>query len=272
MIRLLAAASAAAAVGFLAVGARGRDPFARIGDYLRPRTLPQPTPTTDHDRLAAAGLDWTAADLRVRRAVAVALGVAVGALLAQGDLFLAGTGRSTPASMALGGAAGWLLLSMWITTRIQRRALHLRLELPVLADALALGVLAGDPVVAAIAGYVERSRGVGAEELRRVLDDHESGTALPEALNAAARSTAEPEAARLYGLLAHAHVTGGRLAETLAAYAADVRAGLARSMTAESGRRAITSYGPVLALMVPVALLFLLYPTLVGLRSLATGN
>ncbi len=35
------------------------------------------------------------------------------------------------------------------------------------------------------------------------------------------------------------------------------------------GRRALTTYGPVLALMVPVTLLFLLYPTLVGLRSLA---
>ncbi len=62
------------------------------------------------------------------------------------------------------------------------------------------------------------------------------------------------------------------IASLLAAYAADVRAGLARSMTAESGRRAVTSYGPVLVLMVPVALLFLLYPTLVGLRSLATGS
>jgi hypothetical protein len=44
---------------------------------------------------------------------------------------------------------------------------------------------------------------------------------------------------------------------------------LARDLTAEGGKRALATYGPVLALMVPVTLLFLLYPTLAGLRSLA---
>ena len=70
-------------------------------------------------------------------------------------------------------------------------------------------------------------------------------------------------------LLAHAHDTGGRLADALGDLGTDYRASLARDLTAEGGRRALTTYGPVLALMVPVTLLFLLYPTLVGLRSLA---
>ncbi|MCL1692074.1 MAG: pilus assembly protein TadB, partial [Actinomycetia bacterium] len=70
-------------------------------------------------------------------------------------------------------------------------------------------------------------------------------------------------------LLAHAHDTGGRLADALGELGTDYRAALARDLTAEGGRRALTTYGPVLALMVPVTLLFLIYPTLVGLRSLA---
>ena len=70
--------------------------------------------------------------------------------------------------------------------------------------------------------------------------------------------------------MANAHGTGGRLAETLADLAADYRATLARDLTAEGGRRALSTYGPILALMVPVALLFLMYPTLVGLRQLST--
>jgi hypothetical protein len=41
-----------------------------------------------------------------------------------------------------------------------------------------------------------------------------------------------------------------------------------RDLTTESGKAMVTTYGPVLALMVPTALLFLLYPTLIGLRSL----
>ena len=75
----------------------------------------------------------------------------------------------------------------------------------------------------------------------------------------------------MYTLLTHAHDTGGRLADALADLSTDYRAMLARYLTAEGGKRALATYGPVLALMVPVTLLFLLYPTLAGLRSLA-GN
>ncbi|NNF69196.1 MAG: hypothetical protein HKN01_05440, partial [Acidimicrobiia bacterium] len=71
--------------------------------------------------LLDAGLAWSRAELRVRRAIAVVAGIASGALLAQGDLFLAGPTRSTPVLMVLGGAAGALLFSMWLTSRRQHR-------------------------------------------------------------------------------------------------------------------------------------------------------
>lgn len=74
----------------------------------------------------------------------------------------------------------------------------------------------------------------------------------------------------MYDLLGHAHRTGGRLADALADLAVDYRASLARDLTAEGGRRALAAYGPILALMVPVTLLFLMYPTLAGLGALST--
>ena len=44
----------------------------------------------------------------VRRSWAVAVGAAIGAMLAQGDLFLSGKGRSLPALLLIGGATGLL--------------------------------------------------------------------------------------------------------------------------------------------------------------------
>ena len=44
---------------------------------------------------------------------------------------------------------------------------------------------------------------------------------------------------------------------------------LERDITEQGGKKAVAAYGPVLALMVPTALAFLLYPTLVGLQGLA---
>ncbi len=271
MIAILAVA-AGFGVFLLTAGYRPPALVERVGRYLRPEpATPERTPTAGERRLRRAGVDWSPTEAWIRRAAATGAGTVTGAVLAQGDLFVTGPGRSLPGLVVLGAVAGRLLLEMWISTRIQRRSRRLRFELPVVADVLALHVLTGEPVVAAIERYVAVAGGVAATELTRVLARHREGAGLPEALQEASRSTADPEAGRLYTLLGHAHVTGGRLADALAELSRDGRAALAREVTSEGGRRALASYGPVLALMVPITLLFLLYPTIVGLRSLATG-
>ena len=92
---------------------------------------------------------------------------------------------------------------------------------------------------------------------------------LAESLMTAAATAAHEDGRRLYELLAHAHVSGGRLADALIELASDLRSEAERDLTAESGRRMVATYGPVLMLMVPTALVFMLYPTLMGLRVLA---
>jgi hypothetical protein len=111
--------------------------------------------------------------------------------------------------------------------------------------------------------------GVTVEELSAVLDGLDDGGGLASSLTAAGRTSAHKDGRRLYDLLGHAHESGGRLATMLAELAVDLRAGIERDLSAEGGKRAVASYGPILALMVPTALLFLLYPTLFGLRELS---
>jgi Flp pilus assembly protein TadB len=190
-------------------------------------------------------------------------------LVAQGDLFLAGRSRSTAALALLGAAAGWVLWSMHQTNMRQRRATRLRYELPVVADALALHIVAGESISGAVGSLVDEMTGVASEELAQVLDVVESGGGLPEAFAEASRATAHHDATRLYETLSHAHMTGGRLADALGDLAIDYRAALERDLMSEGGKRAIATYGPVLVLMVPTALVFLIYPTLLGLRALS---
>lgn len=199
----------------------------------------------------------------------VVVGVFGGLLLAQGDLFLSGAGRSAPALGLLGGAAGWFMWSMRQKNQASRLSTRLRHELPVVADMLALHAIAGESVASAVAAVAAETSGVMADELNVVLEGHRDGLGLAEALSIARRDTAHPDGQRLYEALIHAHAAGGRLAGALTDLAVDFRAGIANDLTAEGGKRAITSYGPVLALMVPTSLLFLLYPTLLGLRALS---
>ncbi len=193
----------------------------------------------------------------------------IGLLLAQGDLFLSGAGRSAPALGLLGAAGGWFVWSARRSTRRERRSLRLRHELPVIADAIALHTLAGESVASAIVAVVDETTGVMHDELATIVFAHTQGTGLAEALAEGKRVTAHQDAVRLYEALIHAHGSGGRVASTLGDLAMDLRSGIASDLTSEGGKRAVTSYGPVLALMVPTALLFLLYPTLLGLRALS---
>lgn len=170
--------------------------------------------------------------------------------------------------LAIVGAMGGHLIARAIrsTTR-EKRERRLRQELPTVTDTLALHVLAGESVATAIERFVRMSSGVASTELAAVLA---ADLVLDDALRRAVATTAHPDAGRLYDLLGHAHRTGGALAGPLNALAADFRASLIRDLSAEGGRRALTTYGPILALMVPVTLLFLMYPTLTGLTALST--
>jgi Flp pilus assembly protein TadB len=195
-------------------------------------------------------------------------GAFVGLLLAQGDLFVSGPSRSVGVLALLGGAGGWLAWSARRSTLRERTARSLRYELPVICDALALQVVSGESVASALSHVVHTTKGIAREELSTALRASEA-VGVEEGLMRAGASSAHSDGRRLYELLAHAHLSGGRLADALMDLAADYRASLERDLTTESGRRSVTTYGPVLALMVPTALLFLLYPTLIGLRSLA---
>ncbi len=196
-------------------------------------------------------------------------GAFVGLLAAQGDLFVARQSRPVLALGVLGAAGGIILWSMRESNHRDRRTRRLRFELPVVADAMALHVVAGASIIGTIRSVVSETRGVATEELRAVLESHESGEGLPDALAEACRNTAHRDATRLYETLSHAHSTGGRLADALGDLAIDYRSALERDLTSEGGKRAIVAYGPVLGLMVPTALIFLIYPTLLGLRTLA---
>jgi tight adherence protein C len=251
---LVAAAAAGTAAFLLATGRRtpaGRLTV-RLAAYIGASAAPGSARSPRLSRLT------------MRRAAAAGTGAAVGALIA-----LADPGRSVAAMGAGGAVCGLLGVGLAAARSRDRHRRALRGELPTVADALALAVLAGEPVGAAIEDLCRRSQGATAGELSEALRSHREGASLHEALVSAARRAGHPDAARLYETLAHAHQTGGRLADRLADLATDFRAGIARDLTAEGGRRALAVYAPILALQIPVTLLFLIYPTLVGLGELS---
>ena len=251
-MRAIAALLAGSAVIVMATGQAGAGLADRLDTYLKPQPADRQSTRSLHPAVR-------------RRGPYAVLGALAACLLS-----LIGVVDASPLlALPTGGLGGWLLRGMADDRRRDRRAASLRSDVPTAADALALHVVAGATVAEAIESFAADGRGEAAADLQMVVKGYHAGASLPETLIAASATADHHDAGRLYELLSHAHTTGGRLTESLTDLASDVRASLARDLTAESGKRALAAYGPILALMIPVTVLFLMYPTLVGLNALS---
>jgi tight adherence protein C len=221
-------------------------------------------------RLGALGIQQSVEAFRAEQVLWACAGLGTGVSLAAAIAAIRGGGNWL-AAMALGGTglvAGALGRDWWLTVALRRRAEILRAELPVVAELLALAVTAGESPAAALQRVCRVSQGALAMELAQTLAESRSGTGLATALeHLAARTTLEPLTRFVDGLVI-ALERGTPLAEVLRAQAADAREAGKRSLLATGGRREIAMMVPVVFLILPVTVLFALYPGLVSITML----
>lgn len=198
-----------------------------------------------------------AQEYRIRQlgaTVAAATALASAALLA-----------GQPAGRVLLAAAGGCVFgaTRWrgrVDRAITDRRLRMQIELYTINQLLAMNVRVGGGVAQALQRVVERGRGEIVGELAEVLAAHRSGRRMGEALEHAARSTAEPHAARTYKLLAGGAEYGADLAEGLRVLSEDIRNQRAETVKRAATRRRAAMLVPIIAILAPVMLLFVAAP------------
>jgi tight adherence protein C len=222
-------------------------------------------------RLDALGADTTVEDFRVEQVVwgglgllGAALAAAVGSVAA-GGLNVLSAGLLCVAGL-LGGVIG---RDWWLTQQVQKREELLLAEFPVVAELLALAVTAGESPTAAIARVTRLSGGELARELGAALGRARAGVPLVDALQQVADRTSLDALARFIDGLLVAIERGTPLAEVLRAQAADVREAGKRRLLEAGGRKEIAMMVPVVFLVLPVTVLFALFPGLISIVSLA---
>jgi tight adherence protein C len=174
------------------------------------------------------------------------------------------------ALLCVAGVVGGVLgRDWWLTQQVGKREQLLLAEFPVVAELLALAVTAGEGPAAAIARVTRLSGGELARELDAALARARTGVPLAETLQQLAdRTTVAPLARFIDGLLV-AIERGTPLAEVLRAQAADVREAGKRRLLEAGGRKEIAMMVPVVFLVLPVTVLFALFPGLISIVSLA---
>ena len=137
-------------------------------------------------------------------------------------------------------------------------------EFPTVAELLALAVAAGEGPAGALERLVRTSSGELSRELGRTLADVRAGASLVGALEGMAARASLPALARFVDGVAIAVDRGTPLAEVLRAQAVDVREASRRALLEAGGRKEIAMMVPVVFLVLPVTVLFALFPSFYG--------
>ncbi len=125
---------------------------------------------------------------------------------------------------------------------------------------------AGEGAVGALERVVRLSHGELSTELGRALSDARAGANLPAALQGVADRTGLVSLARFVDGIIVAVERGTPLGEVLRAQAQDVRETGRRTIMEEGGKKEIAMMVPVVFFVLPVTILFALYPGLAFLR------
>jgi len=169
----------------------------------------------------------------------------------------------------IGGVAGVLGRDWWLTRQLRRREQAMLAEFPIIADLMALSVVAGESPVDALQRVCRLIRGELSLDLSRALAETRSGMPINQALTELAeRSTLEPFSRFVKGFVV-AIERGTPLAGVLRAQATDVRESAKRALLETGGQKELQMMLPVVFLILPVTVLFALYPGLLTLVSLA---
>ncbi len=217
-------------------------------------------------RLARAGIDRTVHEFRVQQVVWGLCSFGIAAAFSVAKSLREPT--DAVGLLVLCAAAfgfGVILCDNRLSARVKARERQMLLEFPVVAELLALAVVAGEGPVAALDRVVRRTRGTLAQELAAVLADVRTGVPVSTAFDTLAARTGVAVVSRFAEAIAIAIDRGTPLADVLHAQAGDVREASRRALIETGARKEVLMMVPVVFLVLPIVILFAFWPGAVGL-------
>lgn len=223
--------------------------------------------TSLNRRLAQAGSSKTALDFRAEQLLWSALGFLTAIVFV---ILNASAGRFSPvlAVVAVFGSAtgGFLLRDYLLGQQIRRREARMLAEFPSLAELMALAVSAGMSAVGALDRVCHSARGELAQEFSKVLADTRAGKPLVQALQEFSSRTDLGPLIRFVDGIVVAVERGTPLADVLRAQAQDVRDAAKRELMESAGRKEIGMMVPLVFGVLPLTVIFAVYPGIAALR------
>lgn len=232
-----------------------------MGDAVRALERLSGGPGTVRRRLDQLGHRTSVEHFRAQQVVWGVAGTGVGVVAAIALSARRGVAVAPLLGLVLIGAlVGILGRDQMLSRSVRRREERILTEFPTIAELLALSVSAGEGAVGALERVARTTTGELATELRRTLADARAGATLVEALEQMASRTSLSILVRFVDGVAVAVERGTPLAEVLRAQAQDVREAGRRQLMETGGKKEIAMMVPVVFLVLPITVLFAVYP------------
>jgi len=217
-------------------------------------------------RLARAGSRIDAAAFRGRQLGWALAGFGLGSALV---IILALSGRMSPVVAllpALGAAAAAMTVDMLLSTRVKARMTRLTDELPTTLEFLALCLSAGEGFFDALRRVAAVGSGELTQELKQVVLAVGTGSSLAAALDEMSARLRLPGLSRATDQIVAALEHGAPLAGVLHAQATDAREDAKHVLIEQAGKREIYMLLPLVFLILPLSVLFAVFPGVFILR------
>lgn len=153
--------------------------------------------------------------------------------------------------------------------RCVRRLQDMEGEFPAVIEMLTLAVGAGESPASALKRISLRANGLLANQFAKVIQEIEDGKSLTGALDDLSKRLASDSIRRFVDSLAISLSRGSSLVETLSHNAHEVRNQERVRLLSAAGKSEISMMIPVVFLILPISILFALYPSLANLNLFA---
>ncbi|WP_404434785.1 type II secretion system F family protein [Microbacterium lacus] len=222
--------------------------------------------TSVERRLRQAGSTMDAAAFRGRQLAWAIVGMAGGGILL---VILVLAGRFSPAIWLLPpvfAAGAVILCDVALSQAARRRIARVEEELPTVLEFIALCLSAGEGILNALRRVSDVGSGELTGELREVVVAVGTGSSLSDALSRLSSRLEIPALSRTVDQLIAALDRGAPLAHVLHSQALDAREDAKRPLIERAGRKDIYMLVPLVFLILPLSVLFAVFPGIFMLR------
>jgi tight adherence protein C len=171
--------------------------------------------------------------------------------------------------LVVAAIATYLYMDLQLTSKVKTQRSAIEAEFPAIIEMLTLAISAGESPLTALKRIAENSHGNLSIRFRQVISKVHQGLSFHAALDLMGRDLNSPLVRRFIDSLVNAMVRGAPITEVLTRHAQEAREHQRNRILAAAGKAEISMMIPVVFLILPISILFAIWPSLTNLNLFA---